>query len=155
MDKLFLHDDDVKKYRGPRPSKEDGLLQMADGLHYLHSKRLIHREIKPQNVLISATTPVLLKWTGFGYVKEVSARGSYSFRSGVHAQFEWTAPEILKLIGDPSESNKRGTIKSDIFSAGLVFFCWLTDGVHPFGDSSVIIGYHIITNNLVNFSSEL
>jgi len=160
MDKLFFHEEDVKKYRGPRPDKKDGLLQMADGLNYLHSKRLVHRDIKPQNILISATSPALLKWAGFGNVKEVSICGSYSFRGGFHGALEWAAPEILNRLEDissrPSEDyDKRGTIKSDIFSAGMVFFCWLTDGIHPFGNSMVMTGYHIIANNLVNLSSEL
>lgn len=154
MDKLFWPDDEGKTYVGPRPNKQDGLFHMADGLAYLHDKKMMHRDIKPHNVLVSATAPVVLKWADFGFVKGVNARGTHSFRSGVHCTQEWAAPEILERITNLQEDfRKRGTIKSDIFSTGMVFFCWLTDGVHPFGDSPPLFCYHIIINNQVNFSS--
>ncbi len=129
---------------------------MANGLAYLHEQSLMHRDIKPQNILISNNINPVLKWADFGFVKAVTARGTHSFRSGINRTQEWAAPEILNLLRNhhPEDLRQRGTIKSDIFSAGMVFFCWLTDGIHPFGDSSVIIGYNIIFNNVANMSSE-
>ena len=44
----FLPKDHPKKYRGPLPVQREGLLQMASGLEYLHSKRIVHGNLMVQ-----------------------------------------------------------------------------------------------------------
>lgn len=143
MDKLFLPDYHEGKYRGPIPSESDGLLHMTEGLAYLHRIDVTHGDIKPQHILISLTDPPVMKLAGFGLAKKVSSKiaGSYTKKDVIDGG-EWTAPEILKLLHEQSyQINKsegndviKKTLKSDIFSAGLTFFYWLTEGIHPFGD---------------------
>ena len=164
MDQLFLLDDDPKKYCGPTPSTEDVLLQLAKGLNYIHSQQLIHRDVKPENVLIrvndkSADTNkrVLMKWADFGLSKPVNERGSFSL-SGIKGTRNWFAPELLKTIQDESnqwdgESIVRGTTKSDVFSEGLVFGYYLLNGEHPFGSARWEIPYNLVDNNPINLKS--
>ncbi|EFX68475.1 hypothetical protein DAPPUDRAFT_260025 [Daphnia pulex] len=68
LDRLFLLEDDPKKYRGPMPPETEVLLQLAKGLEYIHQMGLVHRDIKPQNVLIrldSTTQRVMMNYIIF------------------------------------------------------------------------------------------
>jgi serine/threonine-protein kinase/endoribonuclease IRE1 len=161
LEKLFLKENDPKKYRGPMPPEIEVLLQLAKGLEYIHQKRLVHRDIKPENVLIrlnSTTQQVAMKWADFGLSKKVNERGSFSM-SGVRGTLDYFAPEILKLLDEESstgnEAKKRGTVKSDVFAQGLVFGYFLSGGVHPFGTTSHQIQTNLRTNTSANLPSKL
>ncbi|XP_046438267.1 calcium-dependent protein kinase 2-like [Daphnia pulex] len=149
LDKLFLKGDDPEKYSGPMPSEAEVLLQLAKGLEHIHKNGLVHRDIKPQNVLIwvnPQTKQVLMKWADFGFSKQVNERGTFTM-SGVRGTLHWLAPEILKLMDEDSstdnEDKKRGTVKSDVFAEGLVFGYFLSEGVHPFGTSNIQIPINV------------
>jgi len=159
LDQLFLRDDDPKKYKGPPlPRQIKVLLQLAEGLAYIHSKGLVHRDIKPSDVLISITSePVTLKWADFGLSKETGEDGFYEM-SGQKGTLYWMAPEIWAFIirgrGSITGQNKF-TCASDVFSAGCLFFSFLTGGVHPFG--SIVkrdVSRNIEVNNPVNLLNE-
>jgi serine/threonine-protein kinase/endoribonuclease IRE1 len=161
LDRLFLNENDTKKYRGPMPKKMKALLQLAKGLEYIHQMELVHRDIKPQNVLIrsySTTRRVVMKWADFGFSKQVNERGSFTM-SGVRGTDDYFAPEILKLLdGDNSTENvtqKRGTVKSDVFAEGLVFGYFISGGVHPFGTISHQIQINLRSNEPDNLPSKL
>ena len=145
LDKLFLKKDDPKKYRGPVPTRDAVLYQLANGLNHIHKMKLIHRDIKPQNVLIAIETDgttgrkrPLMKWADFGLSKQVNENGSYSV-SGKRGTEGWFAPEISEKTNNDegsqsgNENKKRGTTKSDIFAGGLVFGYFLLDGQHLCG----------------------
>jgi serine/threonine-protein kinase/endoribonuclease IRE1 len=160
LEKLFLKENDPNKYRGPMPAETEVLLQLAKGLEYIHQMGLVHRDIKPQNVLIrldSTTRRVVMKWA-FGYSKKVNERGSFSM-SGVRGTYDYFAPEILKLLDDESstenEDKKRGTVKNDVFAEGLVFGYFISGGVHPFGTTSHQIQNNLRTNEPANLLSKL
>lgn len=70
--------------------------------------------------------------------------------SGFKGTQPWMAPEILKFMTNNSSVPNRFSSRSDIFSAGCVFFKLMT-GVHPFGDHLHIdVPYNIHSNNPVN-----
>ncbi|XP_046461710.1 serine/threonine-protein kinase/endoribonuclease ire-1-like [Daphnia pulex] len=145
LDQCFLPDRDLRKYKGALPSDQEVLLQMAKGLQYIHSMNLVHRDIKPENMMISITQPVHIKLADFGLCKPVNQRGTFSI-SGIKGTQYWMAPEILALEDQPYSKNDvegankgRGTMRSDIFALGLVFFTFLTNGLHLFGSKNLII----------------
>ncbi len=170
LEKLFLKEDDPNKYRGPMPPETEVLLQLAKGLEHIHQKGLVHRDIKPQNVLIrsdSTTQQVMMKWADFGLSKQVNERGTFTM-SGVKGTLDYFAPEILKLLDEDQIANdnekkdikydkkkKRGTVKSDVFAEGLVFGYFLLGGVHPFGNTSHEIQTNLRTNKPANLPSKL
>ncbi len=163
LEKVFLPDGNPKKYQGPPlPNRCEVLFQLASGLDYIHSKLLIHRDIKPENVLIhvnGSDNKVTMKWADFGLSRTVNERGTYKI-SKLEGTMNWLAPELLKQLDDmPTHPNNgdqpsrkiRGTVKSDVFAEGLVFAYYLSDGVHPHGNSNREIQTNLRAGNPKNF----
>jgi serine/threonine-protein kinase/endoribonuclease IRE1 len=143
------------------PPETEVLLQLAKGLEHIHQKGLVHRDIKPQNVLIWVnpnTNQVLIKWADFGLSKRFNERGSFSM-SGVRGTNDYFAPEILKLLDEDistgKEVQKKGTVKSDVFAEGLVFGYFLLGGVHPFGPTSFQISVNVRTKEPIILPGKL
>ncbi len=162
LDQKFLDDKKPGKYRGLMPPDEEVCLQLAKGLAHIHENRLIHRDLKPENVLIwvDSTGKVLMKWADFGLSKQVNPGGSHSI-SGMRGTHNWFSPEILKIFEKKGNDGKtmstdilpRGTVKSDVYTAGLVFGYYLLDGDHPFG-SPINVLPNIVNNEPVNMPSK-
>jgi serine/threonine protein kinase len=124
------------KYQGPMPTDEQVLFQLANGLEYIHSRKILYRGVTPVNILISLTKPVQMKYCDFGLSKPVNENGS-CLLSGISGDDQWMmSPEEFRMIlnEDSAEDLGRGSVKSDIFSAGCVFIFFLLRGKHSFGD---------------------
>ena len=141
MDQFFLKDDtDPKKYKGPIPSVDNALIQLAEGLDYIHSQKLVHGDIQPKSVVISSSTssresPVL-KWSDFN-LKDSSDEEITTDENDQPGQ-TWKAPELRydegKLLYLPQECKE-----SDIYSYGLVSYYFTTKGKH-FNDAAQTSG---------------
>ncbi|KAK3753794.1 hypothetical protein QZH41_018451 [Actinostola sp. cb2023] len=109
----------------------DVLKQATAGLDHLHSLNIVHRDIKPHNVLISkvnASGKVKAMISDFGLCKKLLyGRNSITCQSGAIGTDGWIAPEMFK------EEHKMNR-SVDIFSCGCVFYYVLSGGFHPFGD---------------------
>ena len=153
LNQLFsdsLEDGDVRKYCGQQIQNEEIILQLATGLEYIHDKQLVHRDLKPQNVLVwegpgitdIGGRQIVMKWADFGLSKPVNEKETFSI-SDIKGTLHWFAPEMIKLLMDgyeaPPESNlrKRGTTKSDIFAEGLTFAYIMLEGKHPHGNKKI------------------
>ncbi|KAG9404976.1 hypothetical protein AC1031_004074 [Aphanomyces cochlioides] len=76
------------------------------GLAYLHSQKIIHRDVKSRNVLLDSAKPS--KLSDFGVSREVHSK-TMTLEVGT---YRWAAPEIL--------NGGRFTVAADIFSFGMV-----------------------------------
>jgi len=91
MDHLFLEDGNPKKLnRSTMPTDNIVLLQLANSLDFLHSKQLVHGDIKPENVALSSSSngTVCVKWTGFGLLKAADEHGRYNL-GAVRGTLKW------------------------------------------------------------------
>ena len=112
------------------------LNQALQGLNHLHNLKICHRDVKPENLIISTANSngsrrVMI--SDFGLCKKLN-HGHQSFSmsspSGIVGTLGWIAPEIMKNKG----SNFKPSFSVDIFSMGCVFYYVFTKGNHPFSD---------------------
>ncbi|XP_057367117.1 serine/threonine-protein kinase/endoribonuclease IRE1-like isoform X2 [Daphnia carinata] len=157
---LFLKSDDPKKYNGRMPREIEVFHQLATGLAYIHSKKLIHRDIKPSTILIMRKPgkydEIIMKWSDFGLTKSINKK-RYHLWPGVRETSNWYAPEVLqKLIeGERAENEEfSGTgVKSDVFCLGLVFGYIFLKGEHLFGSRDKDIYHNIMGKHPVNMKN--
>ena len=108
------------------------LRQIVVALEYLHDEKLIHRDLKPQNIFISAN-PALIKIGDFG-VSRVGGDESLlqrSLRSGMYSQ-NYRPYGTHFWIGPEQYNNGKYCYLTDIFPLGCIFGFVLSGGKHPF-----------------------
>lgn len=112
--------------------------QLLDGLDHAHKHNVIHRDIKPHNILLDAHMNV--KVTDFGIaiaVSDITQTYSKDIMGSVH----YMSPEQVKGVAV--------TEASDIYSAGVVMYEMLT-GVLPFsGDNAIGVAMQHVQNEVI------
>ena len=101
-------------------------IQVSMGLESAHSHGIVHRDVKPQNIIISKTGKV--KVTDFGIARAAS---SNTISSNVMGSVHYSSPEQVR--GGYSDE------KSDIYSLGITLYEMVTGKVPFDGDTTVAI----------------
>ncbi|KAI9561501.1 hypothetical protein GHT06_012459 [Daphnia sinensis] len=120
--------------RIPKDSLGDEILisQVALGVAYIHSKDIIHKDLKLANILLwcqpSNSRIVLAKIADFGFAKELKP-GQTEFSDTVHPGTEnYMAPELLNTKG----SAYPASFASDVYAFGIIIARIAKKGAHPY-----------------------
>ena len=106
----------------------DIMTQLTDGISHAHESYIIHRDIKPQNIMIEDDGRV--KITDFGIAMALNAT-QLTQTNSVMGSVHYLPPE--------QASGKSATVKSDIYSMGILMYELLTGNVPFKGDNAVEI----------------
>ena len=130
------------------------LQQVAEGLAKAHAAGVVHRDLKPDNIMITADGhPKILD---FGLAKlieptlpaNIGDAGSSEVATAVMPQQHSTPGTVLGTVGYMSPEQAQGKIseidhRSDIFSFGCILFEAIT-GHKPFEGESVLKSLHMV-----------
>ena len=137
-------------------------IQIGKGLSYLHSKQIVHRDMKPDNILIAYSSQdrsldsIQCKITDFGLATNLSdAQLAIRTMSAVGTP-GWLAPEVIEAHDHYQKKHRCDPYATDIFSFGLIilnifggiFFTIME--LHPEKNIQKIIGKKLEDNNITD-----
>ena len=140
------HLKELIKKRGKLTLSEvvDIMLQITDGMSIAHDSYIIHRDIKPQNIMILENG--LVKITDFGIAMAMNA-SQLTQTNSVMGSVHYIPPE--------QASGKGASLQSDIYSMGIVMYELLT-GLLPFrGENAVEIALKHLKEAIPDIKEEL
>ncbi|KAG7017265.1 Serine/threonine-protein kinase ATG1c [Cucurbita argyrosperma subsp. argyrosperma] len=131
--------------RIPEAIAKHFLQQLAAGLKILRDNNLIHRDLKPQNLLLSASDDnSVLKIADFGFARSLQPRGLAETLCGSPL---YMAPEIMQL--------QKYDAKADLWSVGAILFQLVT-GRTPFtGNNQIQLLQNIVKSTELHFPSDI
>lgn len=94
-------------YHGPVPTNSETLVQLAEGLDYVHGCGIVYGKIVPSKALVCSRVPCV-KWADFVTSKPIS-------------------PDL----------SLAASIEIDVFNLGCLYFWFLCGGNHPYGGDAV------------------
>jgi eukaryotic-like serine/threonine-protein kinase len=108
--------------------------QVADALHYAHGQHVIHRDVKPENMLLDAHNEVLLNDFSIGVV---SQRSRYQATQEIVGAATYLAPEQIEALARPA---------SDQYALAVLVYEWLS-GTPPFeGSTKEVMAKHLFAD---------
>lgn len=99
------------------------ICSVLDALQYLHSRGVVHRDVKPSNIMLENGSTVKLMDLGIARMNGGNKYSSYGFIGTP----QYAAPEQILRDGKNTEINAQ----TDIYATGITFYELLT-GVNPF-----------------------
>jgi len=123
---------------GPLPEREaiDLALKVAGALAFAHAHGLVHRDVKPQNVLLGEGREA--KVTDFGIARSLDVQGGLTQTGTVLGTSDYIAPEQAR--------GGKATEQTDIYSLGIVLYELLTGDVPFHGDNFVAVALRHIND---------
>uniref|UniRef100_A0A2C9KLD8 Protein kinase domain-containing protein n=1 Tax=Biomphalaria glabrata TaxID=6526 RepID=A0A2C9KLD8_BIOGL len=100
-------------------------------MNYLECHKIVHRDLRAENVLVGNNFKVII--TGFGNATTIDNESNQISRKDFSYKIKWTAPEAA--------TNKQFSSKSDVWSFGILMYEIVTFGSEPYdkmSDSDVL-----------------
>lgn len=113
-------------------------IQMAQALNYLHKNKILHRDLKPQNILVSSNN--IIKLCDFGFARVVTQ--STQMLTSIKGTPLYMAPELVE--------EKPYNYSVDLWSFGIILY-ELSQGEPPFYTSKLASLITLIKNNEVQY----
>ena len=114
--------------------------RVCEALDYIHSHGVVHRDMKPENIMVDAGDGI--KLIDFGIAaNEGSRRLTFAKLSNVMGTPDYISPEQVK--------GKRGDARSDIYAMGVMLYEMLTGKVPFTGSNAFLIMNDRLLNNPV------
>ncbi|MFO0657840.1 MAG: serine/threonine-protein kinase [Polyangia bacterium] len=138
--------DSLLKEKGPLPNAKvaDVLRQAADGLQAAHAVGIVHRDVKPHNLMLDDGGNV--KIVDFGIARDMASTDELTSTQATPGTLHYMAPEVL--------SGQSADARADIYALGLVGFHLLV-GKPPFtGQSAVAVAMKQINEPLPDLRDE-
>ncbi|XVE61957.1 hypothetical protein DITRI_Ditri06bG0080200 [Diplodiscus trichospermus] len=128
----------------PEGTAKHFMQQLAAGLQILRDNNLIHRDLKPQNLLLSTNdSKAVLKIADFGFARSLQPRGLAETLCGSPL---YMAPEIMQM--------QKYDAKADLWSVGAILFQLVT-GKTPFtGNNQIQLLQNIMKSTELHFPVE-
>ncbi|XP_064645531.1 uncharacterized protein LOC135498935 [Lineus longissimus] len=120
----------IKKTPLPEDNLRNYTHQILCGIKFLHEKHIAHRDIKPDNVLLSLDDPII-KLADFGISRKLEASLlTHGATTAVRGTVQYMSPEVVK--GEDDEKKGYG-LKTDIWSVGCVVL-EMAKGTRPWSE---------------------
>jgi serine/threonine-protein kinase len=100
--------------------------RIASGLAAAHRRNVVHRDLSPDNILLSGDRPDQAKLIDFGIAKHLES-GDLTVVSGFKGKLSYASPEQFGMYGG------RVDARSDLYSLGLVLVAAATGSTVPMG----------------------
>src|SRR5947209_2654811 len=129
-------------------------VQMSRALHHAHQRGIVHRDVKPQNMLISASDPNELLLSDFGIAKLFDSGSQETIvpLTPGNASSDLSLTNVDQMVGTaeymaPEQINKQPVdARTDVYAMGIVLFQMLTGQV-PFSSTTIqgLLFQHVYT----------
>ena len=133
-------DTEINKWRRESSAPDQKLrvniaFQICKGLHYLHQKRFIHRDMKPANILLKwlGNKSLSVKICDMGISRKLDLERSTYSETGSAGSPGYKPYELLDAICKELPAEHL-SFSVDVFSLGATFHVLLSPGKHPFGE---------------------
>jgi len=100
----------------------EAMFQLLDALHHIHAKGIVHRDVKPENLVFENAEGGTLKLIDFGLTARVKAGQALTDPFGT---LQYAAPEVMRKGASYDQ-------KADMWSVGCVAYVLLTGGMSPY-----------------------
>ena len=103
-------------------TKIDGMKQIAFGINYLHSQDIVHRDIKPGNILVASEDPFHILLADFDVSKCLDPEVETSLMTSNVGTLAFKAPEFFQRTSPGKIEYHRNV---DVYAAGLTFLAMI------------------------------